>query len=125
MGAVSNTELSEFLVPHRGPGGSSLSFLQSIIGVPKQTHRVFFGELAEVGAEICEFSLSKQSSRNNICPMPSIASYNFDALASMLLLQNSYQVGRMLEDFCGLHLVGLCLKLHRESVRTLKMSHIL
>ena len=45
-----------------------MSSFQPIIGVPKQTHRLF-RRTHRVGAELSEFSLSKEYSRNSLPPI--------------------------------------------------------
>ena len=61
---VSNSEVREFLALTEFRGESSVSSFQPIC-VPKRTHRAFFRELTEFGAELSEFSLPTHCSRNN------------------------------------------------------------
>ena len=51
-----------------------MSSSKLIICVPKRTHRVIFAELTESAAELSEFSLPKQHSRNIIPPFKGMRS---------------------------------------------------
>ena len=50
-------------------GENSVRSFQLTICVPKRIHRVFFAELSEFSAELSEFTLPKQYSRNSIPPV--------------------------------------------------------
>ena len=65
---VSNTELGEFLGPHRAPGSELSEFLSAYHLCAKATHRVF-RRLTEFAAEPSEPHLPKQSSRSSIPPV--------------------------------------------------------
>ena len=66
---VSNTKLSELFCPHQVPGRELSECLSAFLCVWKRTHRVFFAELTELAAELSEFFLPKQCSRNSILPV--------------------------------------------------------
>ena len=63
---VSNTELSEFFGPHRVPGRELSEFLSSYCFCAKANLQNIFAELTEFAAELSEFSIPKQYSRNRI-----------------------------------------------------------
>ena len=63
---VSNTGLSEFFGPHSSMGGNSASSFQPLICTPNANSQSFFPELTEFAAELSEFCLQKQYSRNCI-----------------------------------------------------------
>ena len=65
--AVSNTKLGDFLALTELWGGNSLTVSLGFV-LLKQTHRVF-EELTGFAAELCEFSLPKQYSRNTLPPV--------------------------------------------------------
>ena len=68
---VSDIQLNEFFLPlTEFQGESSMSAFGPFICGSKGTHRVFFlAELTEFAAELTEFSLPKQYSRNSIPPV--------------------------------------------------------
>ena len=61
--SVSFLRLTEF------QGASSVSSPQSIVCVPKRTHRVFLQNSPKFAAELSEFSPPKQYSRSSIPPV--------------------------------------------------------
>ena len=64
---VSNTELSEFFGPHRGPGGKLSEFRSAYSLLVCQSELTeFLAEAAESAAEFSEFPLPQQFSRNSI-----------------------------------------------------------
>ena len=67
---VSNTELSEFFGAHGAPGSELSELLSAYDLCAKANSPSFSPELTEFAAELCEFSLPKQYSRNSIPSVP-------------------------------------------------------